>query len=169
MECFRCKKKDVTLNLWTHADGSNPKQACSFCIKYLGQQRKSHNKHAKKRNAWCINNNRTRNWAGAIIARVNEETKKRSRPCDIDKEHILSLFETQCGKCYWTGLEMTPSSIHRYPGRPSLDKLVPDHGYVKGNCVLACMFINIGRSNATAEVFQKYLDDNGLSRAKNSE
>jgi len=42
------------------------------------------------------------------------------------------------------------------PQRPSLDKLVPEKGYVKGNVVLTCAAANMGRSNTSVERFAEF-------------
>lgn len=56
--------------------------------------------------------------------------KREGIPFDLDLEFVTELFEQQNGKCALTGEDMIPKS-----GRtsPSLDKMTPELGYVRGN------------------------------------
>ena len=80
-------------------------------------------------------------------------------PCDIDYEDILQLFSEQRGKCYWTGVDIDLIGPPRHPTKPSVDRLIPELGYVKGNIVIASNFINRARSDCDHNVFKSILDD----------
>jgi hypothetical protein len=78
---------------------------------------------------------------------------------DLTIEHLLSLWETQCGKCYWTGIELTygPDIPRAHLAKLSFDRLDNTIGYMQGNVVLASNFANRGRGNASAEEFKTFL------------
>jgi hypothetical protein len=64
----------------------------------------------------------------------------RGRASDIDTDYILSLFEQQNGRCYFTGIKMV--------GRPhpcfsiSIDRVNNTLGHIKGNVRLVLKAIN---------------------------
>ena len=97
----------------------------------------------------------TSNWAG----RLYRSAKNRKVDCDISKEYILELFKQQKGYCYWYNVKMIPSERSKDPQQPSLDRLDPEKGYVKGNVVLTCLAANLGRNRTNIERFKDFVDE----------
>ena len=59
------------------------------------------------------------------------------------KDYLMELWETQGGKCYYTGELM---NLKGYAEKDKLaftvDRLVPKLGYVRGNIALCCSIVN---------------------------
>ena len=56
---------------------------------------------------------------------------------------MTGLWEEQEGYCYYTGRKMTISGYHKGVREAvTVDRKNPNRGYVKGNVVLCCSFIN---------------------------
>lgn len=169
MECFRCKKSDVQLEIWTRKKAPRTKLACQGCIKILSYSRRFYNKTRETRIAQTIKNHRIDKWQNALVANAKYRAKLKGMDFDLDSQFVLGLFKSQNQQCYWTGIVMSPSMIGRDPARPSLERLDTNGGYTKSNCVLACQFVNIGRGEADIGVFKNFLENNGLSKFKRTE
>lgn len=74
--------------------------------------------------------------------------KKVGMPFDLDLEYVTELFYQQNGKCALTGVDMQPKS-----GRmsPSLDKMDPGLGYVRGNVQWLTWKANAVKQDLTME------------------
>jgi hypothetical protein len=109
-------------------------------------------------------NNRVTAWHTTLVAQCKRRGQDKSRkqkefaPCDFDGDYLLLLWERQAGRCYWLDIPMVPSIAHRDPQRPSLDRLDPSIGYVKGNVVLTCQFANLGRSTTSVARTTEFLE-----------
>lgn len=72
-------------------------------------------------------------------------SKSKSLPFDIDLPFLISLWEQQKGKCLISGipfdLSKSETKFNKYA--PSLDKIIPEKGYVKGNVRLVCWHVNV--------------------------
>lgn len=82
--------------------------------------------------------------------------KKRAIPSsDLTTEYMVELWNNQKGKCYYSGIEMVPhvNGTGRSPYSPSIDRVVPSKGYVKGNVVWTCWACNAGKSIFSVEEY----------------
>lgn len=102
------------------------------------------------------------NWANRLLC----SAKGRKVECDITKEYILKLFEDQNHLCYWFGIPLIPTESFKDPQQPSLDRLDPNRGYVKGNVVLTCLAANLGRNRTNRDRFREFVEElkNGFVR-----
>lgn len=78
--------------------------------------------------------------------RAKGSAKKHGLPFDIDAQYISKLMADQKYACFLTGAKF------RYLGKidpfgPSLDRIVPSNGYVRGNVRVVCHMANIAMSN----------------------
>lgn len=92
-------------------------------------------------------------WEQVALYRAMDQSKNKNLVFDLTREFILELFDRQNGLCYWLGIPMLPSVIHRYPFHPSLDRLDRNKGYTKDNVVLCCQFMNVGRNSCSYNDF----------------
>lgn len=76
---------------------------------------------------------------------------KSGRPFDMDANLVYQLYKDQEGKCVYTGEEFT--LIKGHPGNLSIDKIIPELGYVKGNLQLVCWAINRAKGDLSEEIF----------------
>jgi len=59
------------------------------------------------------------------------------------RDYLLSLWEKQQGLCYYTGEFMNLKGYkEKDPRACTVDRIIPDIGYVKDNLVLCCGIIN---------------------------
>jgi hypothetical protein len=66
-------------------------------------------------------------------------------------DHLLDLWRKQEGRCYYSGvpLQFDPPRTRGQstgPFHPSLDRIVPEKGYVLGNIVWCCLACNLGKT-----------------------
>ncbi len=96
-------------------------------------------------------------WKSENFLRVSlREAKGRSRkfgvPFDIQLEYLESLWKAQAGKCLLSGLEFEPAPS---PLSASLDRIVPNLGYVRGNVRFVVLILNIGMNKWGFESYLK--------------
>lgn len=103
-----------------------------------------------------VTESRAITWKRVLIYEAAKSVKK-GLDMNLTLEDINYLYESQKGRCYWTGIEMIPSSISRYPFKPSLDRLDRFKGYTLDNVVLCCLAMNIGRNSSSKEVFEEFI------------
>jgi len=53
---------------------------------------------------------------------------------------------------------MVATENSKDPQQPSLDRLDPEKGYVKGNVVLTCLAANFGRNRTNIERFKEFVE-----------
>jgi hypothetical protein len=75
---------------------------------------------------------------------------------EIDFEHLLSLYKSQCGLCAVSGLPMT----HQFNDLCSIsvDRVDSKLGYVPGNVQLVCKWVNLAKQRHSNEEFRAVLD-----------
>lgn len=90
----------------------------------------------------------------AIRCKVSEaktNNKRKNRPFDIDAEYVYSLWLKQENKCVYTGETFKVEKNH--PANISIDKIVPDLGYTKGNIQLVCWAVNRAKGDLPHKTF----------------
>jgi|TARA_R110001583_G_scaffold16234_29_gene66412 hypothetical protein len=70
----------------------------------------------------------------------------RDTPFDIDVPYLMDLYSGQDGMCFYSGIDMNivkrdPLKTHD-PFKMTLDCIVPELGYVKGNVVWCAYCVN---------------------------
>jgi len=99
---------------------------------------------------------------GRRLARLCSMAKNRARtakvPFNIDREHLVELWDQNSGKCVLTGrtfsLEAWGDKGQVNPDAPSIDRINPKLGYVKGNVRLVTYHMNISLSDFGTELFK---------------
>lgn len=113
-----------------HASGGYRNQ-CKECLR---QRNKEQRVWENRKESYNASMRKYRSTAKGAIHTSYQASKSRAKrdgiPFDIDLEYVTELFYQQNGKCALTGEDMIPKS-----GRtsPSLDKMTPELGYVRGN------------------------------------
>jgi hypothetical protein len=87
-------------------------------------------------------------WACSAAGGARIRSKKFGLVCDVDKSYIRSIITDVCpvfGTPFvWYGNNLNALS-------PSLDRIIPSLGYVKGNVVVISVKANAIKSNATLQ------------------
>lgn len=106
---------------------------------------------AEAKHAW-----RTRDpknaWACSATGSAKERAKKFSLPFDIDKDYVRSIMPTHC-PVFGTPFEFYGKKTR--PESPSLDRLDPEKGYVRGNVAIISLRANAIKSNASWQEIQR--------------
>ena len=93
------------------------------------------------------------------LGSYRQRGKRDGVPCDLATEYLVWLFHQQGGKCYYTGEVLrwdTFGSKTAYSDSMSLDRQIPEKGYVTGNVVLCTMRANVAKGGLTEESFYTF-------------
>lgn len=78
---------------------------------------------------------------------AKNRAKTKNLACDITNEYILQLYNDQNGKCVVSGREFDLDAFGNKgqvnPDAPSIDRIIPSLGYVKGNVRLVTYLTNV--------------------------
>jgi hypothetical protein len=95
------------------------------------------------------------------LCRYKGISKKKNLPFDLTTDYLIELFESQDKKCYYTGKELTLHStrgdghqifkLGKYHYQASLDRLIPERGYIKGNVVWCGWLVNTCKNLLTEQ------------------
>ena len=77
---------------------------------------------------------------------------------DLDTGYLIELWKKQNGLCFYTKHKMNIVHIVRDFYSPSLDRLDPDKGYVKGNVAWALHGVNCFKQQLTLEQFLNFVN-----------
>lgn len=84
-----------------------------------------------------------------LISHANEHAKERlnngrieAGVCNLTKNDLITIWNKQNGKCFYSGIQMTPESCSNW--MCSLERLNDDKGYTIDNVVLICFEFNNG-------------------------
>lgn len=93
--------------------------------------------------------------------RISSWRNKLDIPSDLTVEYLLNLYHEQNGNCYYTGRKLLIEPEHEPAKLPfetiSLDRLIPEMGYVQGNVVWCCVAINRMKNDVPKEKFIQLL------------
>lgn len=91
-------------------------------------------------------------WACSAVGGAKARAAKAGVAFDLDKEYVRSIAPDTCPVLglpfVWYGESLRPNS-------PSLDRLVPEKGYVRGNVAVISMRANAIKSDASVEEIEK--------------
>lgn len=136
--CRPCNVEKVTI--W----GKNNKARRNANIRAWAKRHPEKVKSAKR--AWKkINPLKYR--AVKMVVEAKRRAREKNLPFDIDSNFILKRLEP--GVCERTGLPFVISQDERNPYSPSLDKVVPRLGYVKGNVRVILWALNSFKADFT--------------------
>lgn len=112
-----------------------------------------------------INKGNLKVYMTSKLCGIKSRSIKNNLPFDLTIDYLIELFQSQNGKCYYThndiniqcnrglGKNLISFPEHRY--QASLDRLIPEKGYVKGNVVWCGWLINTCKNLLTeAEFYQ---------------
>ncbi len=77
---------------------------------------------------------------------------------EFTKYDLLEIYENQDGSCFYTGGELVwGAGSGKCKNALSVDKVIPSKGYIKGNIVLCCNWINIMKSDASLDTLKIWM------------
>lgn len=92
---------------------------------------------------------------GKALSNARKRADKRGVSFEIDKEYLFELYESQSGKCYYSGLPLHvvkdgAEKVHdEY--KMTLDCIDPKKGYVKDNVVWCSYCVNSFKQNLSKD------------------
>lgn len=151
---------------------SETEAECSKCgeTKLLSQF--LFNRHGKKyeyRFTYCLAcrrkqltenlNSSVGSFLGDRYNRLKLRAKKFGVKFAISREEFIEQFHRQRGLCFYTDEVLRYKVGNGYDIRCSLsiDKIVPENGYVQGNIVFCTSRVNTAKSNFSLEEMKKYM------------
>jgi len=92
---------------------------------------------------------------------AKNRAKSKNLPYNITGPYLIKLWESSNGICALTGQPFDLSSWGAHgqvnPQAPSVDRIIPNLGYVKGNVRLVTYHMNIALSDFGIEEFEKLI------------
>jgi hypothetical protein len=89
-----------------------------------------------------------------MLARARHRAKKNNLPFNIELSDIV-IPET----CPLLGIELKSNTDKTSPNNPSLDKIIPELGYVKGNIWVVSLRANKLKNDATLQELQTLVEN----------
>jgi hypothetical protein len=86
------------------------------------------------------------------------KSKMKNIDFDLESNTLYELYETQNGKCYYTGIDIIHNLGCSNYNSISVERLEPSMGYTKDNIVLAAFNINSLKGMMSENEFKLFLD-----------
>ncbi len=89
---------------------------------------------------------------GQIASRIKERSRKYGIKCAVTVGLVREMWNKQNGRCWYTNRPMTVGVSTRKKidlDQVSVDRINPNRGYVKGNIVLCCFWVNTAKGSWT--------------------
>lgn len=94
---------------------------------------------------------------GHLLRRLKSRSKKYNLPCDVDLKYLMEIFPKD-GKCPVFGTKFAWGSdfVRNVDGMkerssPSVDRIIPEKGYIKGNIAVISIKANGIKTDATPD------------------
>lgn len=94
-------------------------------------------------------------WACSATGSARERARRYALPIDIDKNYVRSIVPAVC-PVFGTPFEFLGKRLR--PESPSLDRIDPAKGYVRGNVAIISLRANAIKSNACWQDIQRVAD-----------
>lgn len=156
--CFKCSSwlELVFFQKAKHVNGGYSK-ACRDCrrnyMAYAEIRRKS-----KNRKFYDKTGELPPYKLASIRASAKTRATKYNLAFNLDTPYLRELWKNQQGKCFYTDQSMKWSKDKVSFWSPSLDRLDPDKGYIKGNVVFTLFAINSFKQELSANDFLKFIN-----------
>lgn len=92
------------------------------------------------------------------LSLYKSRAKTKKYPFDLDSNYLLELWKNQEGLCFYTKQKMNIIHLKYSFWSPSLDRLNPNAGYVKGNVVWALHGVNCFKQELTLNEFLNFVN-----------
>lgn len=105
-----------------------------------------------------------------LLNASRRNAKNKQVPFDIDLDYVNSLWDSQNGCCLLTKRQFDLNPQNEFvanPLAPSLDRIIPKLGYVKGNVRLIVWGLNVAINEFGLEHFLELAQDVLLNKESN--
>lgn len=147
--CSRCKKITPILEFQFGRKGSEKWYRFSYCNECRRKQ---------------LNKNSNKNIKSFLKSRYHQ-SKTRCRKLKIKFEltfdYFFNLYIHQNGNCFYTDVKMDVCTHGKGKSRYSLsiDKIIPEKGYIEGNVVFCTNKMNTVKSDLTLEEIKRWMPE----------
>ena len=96
------------------------------------------------------------------LSRLKERAKRLGFPFDLSYDDLANQLELQDRKCFYTDKPLVFYEYKKIPDKrtaPSIDKIIPEKGYVKGNIVWCIDRINSIKYDVTLDEMRLWMPD----------
>ena len=153
-KCKRCKVEKLLL------DNGRCEGCERYCVTYYKEHRqreidrakRSQNKDRVKTNKYKRELNR-KNPAGNKLQHIRSKAKAENIPFNLTIEDIVIP-----SVCPILGIPLQINDVHVGPNSISIDRIIPELGYVKGNVAIISHRANSIKNNASVEELEKVLE-----------
>jgi len=143
IKCSICERiKDISLFPFVDKNKRYRQSFCSVCMATK----------IRKRNKSNINF-----YLNKKLTTMQSRSSKKLVDFEIDKNYVIYLFEKQNYKCFYSDNSLDWQSDGVRTDSPSIDKIIPDLGYIKGNVVITINKINTVKNNLNLDEIRKYM------------
>jgi hypothetical protein len=98
-----------------------------------------------------------------LLAAARNRAKSKQLPFNLDAEYLIALWIVNEGCCSVSGRAFNLQPYGKFgqvnPDAPSVDRILPEKGYVKGNVRLITYHTNVALSEFGLECFKKLAAD----------
>jgi exonuclease VII large subunit len=91
---------------------------------------------------------RTENKEARLCIDIKSRIKNKNISFNLDEEYVKEIWPKD-DKCPALNIEFKRGEGMQIDASPSIDRIIPELGYVKGNVQIICMLANRIKSNAT--------------------
>lgn len=93
-----------------------------------------------------------------IYRRLVVRCKKQNISINIDFDYLLDLFDKQSMKCFYSNINMELIRGGGYNAHSlTIDKVIPERGYIRGNIVLCTKRYNTVKNNLSLEEIKEHM------------
>ena len=142
-ECSKCGESKRLNQFYYHRTRKHYMSTCKECNSKICAEYQRGKRKAKN--------------TGFIFTARAGEIRRTARikgvPVTNDLSRCLKeLWESQGGKCFYTGLEMSLSGYQAGNDQAvTVDRIVPSLGYVEGNIAMCCSIVNRMKQNMSCD------------------
>jgi hypothetical protein len=91
-----------------------------------------------------------KNYLGSTFRNLKDRARKKNIPVEVTVEYLKSIYPDDM-ICPVLGIKMEVGDKNRNVNSPSIDKIIPEKGYVPGNVIIVSMKANRIKADATPD------------------
>lgn len=144
--CRKCNEVKYIDNFQFGRKGKKYEYRFSYC------------NECRKKQVYLNLNNDINKFLADRFHRMKRRAKSKNIVCTITKEEFIVQYNIQKGLCFYTDAQMVcevGSELHR--DSLSIDKLIPEQGYIEGNVVFTTHRINTCKCDLSLEEIKKWM------------
>ncbi len=94
----------------------------------------------------------------SYLSNIKYIAKEKCLEFNLDNEFLINLFNKQCGKCIYSGINLNLNKTDKLERTASLDRIDSSKGYIKGNVQWVHKDVNKMKMEHSEEKFLKWIE-----------